>query len=291
MFRLSRLYPLHLATLLPVALLQPIYFARNETYFVYQDNDVLHFLAQLFMASDWGPVLSESFNGPIWSVSVEVLVYAAFFFTLRFVTKSPLLNVIVVIGCANLPLQVCSCLAFFYAGGLAAIARQGISHARLRPAIEIAATCAAVIIPIAIGVLSTHVTIIVGIFLLIYTPILLFCLSGELAFSRPLQTLLETAGSMTYSCYLLHFPIQLSIAITFSLLRLPIPYHDRLFWATFVFDTLIAAYLVYRYFEAPAQGLIRSRLLRTRGAMSNESLARRQDLSGGASSNAHHART
>jgi peptidoglycan/LPS O-acetylase OafA/YrhL len=266
-FRLSRLYPLHFATLLLVALLQPIYFALNETYFVYQHNDVPHFLAQLFMASDWAKARGDSFNGPIWSVSVEVLVYAAFFLTLRFATKSPLFNVLVVLACVNVPLQVCSCLAFFYAGGLAAIGRQSIAHLRSRPAIQIAASSAAVIIPIAIAVISTRATIVVWIFLLTYTPILLFFLSGEMPVSRPIQKVLESMGNMTYSCYLLHFPIQLSIAVAFSLLRLPIPYDDRLFCAAFVAGTLIASHFVYRHFEAPAQRLIRSRLWRKHGAI------------------------
>jgi peptidoglycan/LPS O-acetylase OafA/YrhL len=108
--------------------------------------------------------------------------------------------------------------------------------------------------------------------------------------SQPVQRLLQIAGNTTYSCYLLQFPIQLSIAIGFSLLRLPIPFHDQLFWAAFVSGTLIAAHLVYRYFEAPAQKLIRSRLLRREG-VSNESLERRRGLSGEMLPNARRART
>jgi peptidoglycan/LPS O-acetylase OafA/YrhL len=273
-FRLSRLYPLHFVTLLLVALLQPIYSALHGYFFVYQNNDIPHFLAQLFMASDWGLARSESFNGPIWSVSVEVLVYAFFFLTLRFATKSPLFNVLVVIACINVPLQVTSCLAFFYAGGLAAIARQAIAQMQSRRAVEIATWCAAAIIPIALGVLSLHVTIVVWI-CLAYTPILLFCLSGDMPIPRPVQRLLETAGNMTYSCYLLHFPIQLLIATAFSLLRLPIPLHDQLFWVAFVFGTLVASHLIYRYFEAPSQRLIRRRLLRKREATLAGSLALR----------------
>jgi len=274
-FRLSRLYPLHFVTLLGVALLQPIYFALNQTFFVYQNNDIPHFLAQLLMASDWTSVRSESFNGPIWSVSVEVLVYAAFFLTLRFAIKSPLFNLIVVIACANIPLQVCSCLAFFYAGGLAAIAKQAIASARSSRAIEIAAWCAAAVIPIVIELISLRVAIVVWLLLLTYTPLLLFCLAGEMPLPRPLQRLLETAGNTTYSCYLLHFPIQLLIVIILSLLRLPVPFHDHLFWAAFVSTTLAASHLVYRFFEAPAQSLIRSRLLRKHKALPNQGLTPR----------------
>jgi peptidoglycan/LPS O-acetylase OafA/YrhL len=277
-FRLSRLYPLHFMTLLLVALLQPIYSAVNGYFFVYQENDIPHFLLQLLMASEWRlAVRGDSFNGPIWSVSVEVLVYAFFFLTLRFGTRSPLFNVTVVVACINVPLQACLCLAFFYAGGLAAIARQGVAQVRSRRAIEIAAWCAAAAIPIALILLNLRTP---RIFFLSCTPILLFCLSSEMPLPRPLQRFLETAGNMTYSCYLLHFPIQLLIATACSLLQLPIPFHDRLFWAAFMLATLLAAHFTYRYFEAPAQRMIRSRLLRKERAMLS-----------GAFSNARHART
>jgi peptidoglycan/LPS O-acetylase OafA/YrhL len=46
--------------------------------------------------------------------------------------------------------------------------------------------------------------------------------------------LVAGAGNMTYSCYLLHFPLQLIIALTFSALQWPIQYHDHLFWAAYV---------------------------------------------------------
>src|SRR5262249_28120464 len=108
---------------------------------------------------------------------------------------------------------------------------------------------------------------------------------------QPVQRVLETAGNMTYSCYLLHFPIQLSIAAAFSFLQVPIPFHDRLFWATFVFGTLLVAHLTYRYFEAPAQRMIRARLSRRQNAMRSESFDRRQVLPNGALNNARHART
>jgi len=44
---------------------------------------------------------------------VEVLVYVVFFLMLRFVTKSALMNLFVIVVCLNLKGQVFSCLAFF----------------------------------------------------------------------------------------------------------------------------------------------------------------------------------
>ncbi len=86
--RFSRLYPLHLATLLLVSLLLVLYHRTNGGVFVYRYNDLRHFVLQLFMASNWGFQKGDSFDGPIWSISVEILVYALFYAALVFVGKS-----------------------------------------------------------------------------------------------------------------------------------------------------------------------------------------------------------
>jgi peptidoglycan/LPS O-acetylase OafA/YrhL len=265
-YRLSRLYPLHFATLLLISVLQPVYFAQHGFFFVYQNNDVPHFVAQLFMASDWLPPRSESFNGPIWSVSIEVLDYAIFFLALRFVTASPLFNLAMILASITIGTQVGTSLAFFYAGGLAAMARQAVADARHRRILEAVAACAAIAVPVALWLAGIELAPAAGPLLLTYAPILLFCCSGHLTLPRRIETLLEVAGNMTYSCYLLHFPIQLAIALACAAMQRPIPYGHHLFWAAFVLSALVASHLTYRWFEAPAQRLIRSTLLRKQEA-------------------------
>ena len=100
--------------------------------------------------------------------------------------------------------------------------------------------------------------------LLIGTPMLLYCLSRDIVLPTPLQKVVEAAGNMTYSSYLLHFPIQLVAVLGFTFVRAPIPLYDSTFFGLFIGTTLLAAYLTYRYFEAPAQRLIRELLLRPR---------------------------
>ena len=263
-YRLSRLYPLHFVTLLIVALLQAIYFRQQGYFFVYQANDLQHFLLQIFMASDWVAQDSNSFNGPIWSISVEVLVYIVFFLMLRFVTRSPWLNLVVIAVCLNVNSQVAACLAFFYAGGLAAIARQSLTSMRLTVAIERAAWCVVIVVPASIWLFGLQSRMLDWILLLSYTPVLLFCLTCKIALPASAAKLLEAAGNMTYSSYLLHFPIQLLIALGFAMSGRPIPYYDGWFFAAFVTVTLLASYLTYRYFEAPAQALLRNHLLAAR---------------------------
>ncbi|UFZ04350.1 acyltransferase [Bradyrhizobium ontarionense] len=260
--RLSRLYPLHLATLLLVAGLQVIYVVQHGFFFVYQSNDLGHFVAQLFMASDWLPPTGVSFNGPIWSVSIEVLVYAAFFVSLRFVTTSPLLNLAMILAGIASGTLVGKCFVFFYAGGLAAMARQGVADAWYRPKLEAFAACAVVGIPSALWLSGIELAERAAVLLLVTTPILLFVCTRPITLPRRIEDLLQAAGNMTYSCYLLHFPIQLAIALVFTSLGRAIPYGTHPFWIGFMGLTLSAAYVTYRGFEAPAQRLIRRALLR-----------------------------
>jgi peptidoglycan/LPS O-acetylase OafA/YrhL len=261
--RLSRLYPLHIVTLLLVAGLQAAYFDLNGYFFVWQNNDLKHFLLQIFMASNWGFQDGQSFDGPVWSISVEVLVYAAFFLMLRFATRAALLNVVVIFACLYVSGQVFACLAFFYAGGLAAIARRSMASATFKIGVERTAWLAVVAIPLSVWILkSQQFALNVDMLLLAYTPLFLFCLSRDIAMTPWIRKVVEAAGNMTYSSYLLHFPIQLMLALGFGLSGAPIPYYDTTFFVVFVATTLLASYLTYYWFETPAQNFIRNRLLR-----------------------------
>ena len=68
LLRFSRLYPLHFATLIAVAIGQWLYMRETGDFFVYQFNDTRHFVLQLFLASEWGLQRGYSFSGPVWSV-------------------------------------------------------------------------------------------------------------------------------------------------------------------------------------------------------------------------------
>jgi peptidoglycan/LPS O-acetylase OafA/YrhL len=260
-FRFSRLYPLHFVTLLAAALLQAFYFNLHGYFFVYQNNGLLPFLKQLFMASEWVIVQGYSFNGPIWSVSVEVLVYL-FFFLFLLVSRLWLLNAIFAawLGVAlfNTNGQISLCLAFFYIGGLAAITRRAVAASRFRRSVEVAAWLAVTVAgPVVVFLLRDQLDTFAIPLFLSYTPILLFCLSREIAVPRLLQSIVEAAGNMTYSSYLLHFPLQLVIVLCFAVAGRPIPIYSGALFALYLLTTLLLSYFTFRYFEAPAQRFIR----------------------------------
>lgn len=267
--RFSRLYPLHLITLLLIALLQLLHLQLNNYFFVYQNNDVFHFTLQLFMASEWGLEQGHSFNGPIWSISVEVLVYFFFFVILRFAGKSALINIGVLVLWAatkyfNVAHPIFDCLAFFYIGGLSAIVSQTLVNPKYRLSLNAMSWSVVCLSPLAVWTLKLYeIHHFVNGFLIMFAPALIFCASHNIRVSPSIQKVIEAAGNMTYSSYLLQVPIQIIIAISFSIATTPIPLYDSGFFTLFIAIVLLASYLTYRYFEAPVQNMIRQKLDRT----------------------------
>lgn len=180
--RFSRLYPLHILTLALVVIFQYLYQSQFNTQFVYQNHDLKHFLLQLFMAGAWGFESGDSFNGPTWSISLEVLVYGLFFVTLRALGQSIWITVAMLIGCAILRAlhvqhTVINCAAFFYAGGLSANFALG-ARASARSAIDGLTVVGCILIPLAAYLLHMeNIQNGTALFLMIYTPLILYSLS------------------------------------------------------------------------------------------------------------------
>lgn len=264
--RFSRLYPLHFITLLLVALLQAIYFSKAGYNFAYQYNDNTHFFLQLFLASNWGFERGHSFNSPIWSISIEVLVYILFFTTSRHIGKSLLVSIAVLLLCiaakfAKFPTQIINCFVLFYMGGISATALQYINKTKYKKKIYILSFFIILAEPIIAYFLklnqSKHFEFL---FVTTYVPILLYFVTAkDFGISPRIQKSIETAANMTYSSYLIHFPIQTTLALYFLSNNQDIPYYDPAFFAFFMASVLISSHYIYKFFELPTQQFIRNK--------------------------------
>lgn len=269
LLRFSRLYPLHFVTLLLVAALQPIYFALHQNYFVYPNNDVPHFLLQLFIASEWGFTTGSSFNGPIWSISLEVVAYLTFFCVMRLfgtslVASFALVAVWVAVTLMNLQHPILECVAYFFAGGIVAALGRRASPA-IQPRLRISSIALALLAPpVAVLLRLDHYANFNKLFLLVYIPVLLYCLAECIQAPRSVGRYIEVAGNMTYSSYLTHFPIQLLIMLVYTSLGKAVPMYSATFFLLYMAAILVLSFLVFEYFEAPAQRIIRERYLRNR---------------------------
>jgi peptidoglycan/LPS O-acetylase OafA/YrhL len=258
--RFSRLYPLHFATLLFVAALQMVYFARNGAYFVYQYNDLYHFVLQLFMASNWVDAVDESFNGPIWSISIEVLVYFVFYLGLRYISGSVVLLAIMALApAAILFFKVSShplftCIMFFYLGCLTAFYYARVRNSARQRAF---ATGIALLVIAAVTAVQLFMTVKPIYFLLVFSPALILLCVMHIPATRYSAGILAAAGSVTYSSYLLHVPIQLTTLTLASYAHLSLPIYSPALFLSFIAGTLLLSFYCYRYFEVPAQKYLR----------------------------------
>ena len=269
--RFARLYPLHLLTLLLVAVLQLIYFNINNNYFIVHENDSYHFILQLFFASDWGFQKGASFNAPIWSISIEILVYFLFFLILRYLSKSILINIILIILCIfaktyDIPLTnrggvaspIVSCIVLFYMGGLSAILFRIFEKKKYKFFLDIILGFALILVSVIIWQFEIYkIDNFDKIFVFFYAPALLYIASQNIRVKSSLQKSIEMAGNLTYSSYLIHFPIQIIIVTFFSLTNIQIPFYNVFFFLSYILLTLIISHVSYYYYEAPARKLIR----------------------------------
>jgi len=256
--RFSRLYPLHLATLILVALLQLAYLRSHPSSFIYP-TDPRHFVLQLCFASNWLNA-HETFNGPVWSVSVEILIYALFFCLVYFVRPS-IAQCVIAVGLAKLLLHLhvhsplVACIEFFFAGGL--LHRVDLAvRAEHRKVIFAGCAFAAAAL---LFVLHAHIIPLTQTVSLILAVLVVnsFILADEI-FSFLHR--IAWVGNLTYASYLIHFPIQLSLVIIFDALRIP----RSLFLSPFAFTGFFAAtfglaWAVYYSYERGMQDMIRAR--------------------------------
>ncbi|CAM2877605.1 hypothetical protein LEPN103867_08240 [Legionella pneumophila subsp. pneumophila] len=73
------------------------------------------------------------------------------------------------------------------------------------------------------------------------------------------QNLIKTMSHLTFSSYLIHFPVQIILTLFFGWLNRAIPFYNISFLTLFLAITFGVSYLSYYYFEKPLQVLIRNK--------------------------------
>lgn len=277
LFRFSRLYPLHLLTLLLVAIGQILFGHVAKTYFVFPFNDRFHFILNLFFASAWGLEKGGSFNGPSWSVSIEIILYALFYALCRMLpVRMPVLLLVSMLGfiiSRSVNQQLGRGLISFFLGGCVyLIYQQIISRGLIQQSLK---TLRRLFVPLWILAIVAifdkwdlnvaflgHLMTIYAVAILFPVTILTLSLleTQRGSFGKRLSGL----GNISYSSYLLHFPLQLfmvTITTSFGMSRSVFysPY-SLMFFLAILFALSYASYF---YFERPLQDFIRRRWLAT----------------------------
>jgi len=262
--RFARLYPLHLATLLAVSLLLLLYDGLFGSEYPLFTTGVTFgtFVSHLFMASNWAS--SEfTLNGPVWSVSVEVLVYFLFYVLTKYGDIAGIAKVLSIAAtCFGVsyyfaaqqesgpPFWIAECATCFYLGGAVYEVRKHYALDIFEGARQVLFwTVLAVILFVFCWFLPTY-----ALAFCLPTSAILFIVSSDVIEKSRFVAKMARAGNWTYSSYLLHFPIALLIVIGVRLAGFDILTIAKqpAFLIIYCVSVFALADFCYTFFEAPA---------------------------------------
>ena len=276
--RLSRLYPLHLLTLLLVVAIQ--LYSVNFHQGAIGNNDAHHFFLNLFLVSAWGLDNSLSFNIPAWSVSVEMFLYGLFFILCWFTPKKLSLLLLLALAGHFVVIKfnylIGRGIESFYIGGCALVIYEHIKNSKnwlklsgCLPIITLAMWCFMLFLTSGHPLASPFDTsdmmqndmmqkLLTNSVTFIMFPMTVLSLVLIEAKNQSVAKKLASLGDISYSTYLLHFPLQLILLNIWSTFALnPAWFYSISFIAAFFAILILVSLLSYHYFEMPMQERLR----------------------------------
>jgi peptidoglycan/LPS O-acetylase OafA/YrhL len=278
--RIARLYPLHLFTLISVALIQWILEEQGQPA-LSPANDLYHFMLNLVMLNGVGLQQDFSFNEPSWSISTEFVVNCAFMLfiastmlartayilagvlsaAILFSISHVLLREDRILGYLDPQLVRCA-LGFSVGVVLQLVDRQGWLRGAILPIWAKDLLAATTLIGIAVFLESQHPhTDVTSYFVVIALSAVLL---ATVFHSRLVKQFLQVRplvfmGEISYSIYLVHFPLQMSFVLFGILADKKISYENV--WITALYFALLIgiSYLTYRGVELPCQTLLNAK--------------------------------
>ena len=258
--RFARLYPLHFITLLIVAILQLAIRVSLGDYQICTNQDSYHFLLNLFIIPAIGFEKGCSYNAPIWSVSVELISYLVFAVLLTFGGKIKLFKLLViniltlmllVSNPINLPTHILECGFFFFFGTTIFWIRSINTKFPTYVVLFISLFIFLKVEKIQVGNLNLNESSIP--LVLVFGTILVLQDWANKKFTtlKHLSTVSETIGNLTYSSYLLQYPLILCWLLFCSYFKITLePNHLPYLLIGYIFILFGLSHLTFQKFES-----------------------------------------
>ncbi len=257
--RFSRLYPLHFFTLL-ICLLIYIY-SSHHGYPNIVVADLKHFILNFFLIQNWGLEEFASFNRPSWSISIECLLYIIFFFVFSFnFNKYAISIVCIFLGGAIFFLNkyIGYGIYCFFIGGLTClIFNKSIKIVKNLNIYWIFTFLLVIISCIILNQIENQIYIKIFVFTFLFPILILNFMSAQNIF-KDLGKIFSIIGDVSYSVYLLHYPIQAIIIVILFKMQLKINFDSITLFIAYIFFIFLISFISFKYLEKPFQKLIRN---------------------------------
>lgn len=255
--RLSRLYPLHILTLLIVISIQLINKNFIGSYQIFPVGDLHRFFSHLFFISSWFNTVYD-FNPPIWSVSLEILMYILFFILIKplynkkLAIAAPLALTFIAMYKLHIDVSrvinpsIIPCAKFFFTGVVAYLAFERFQKNHVFFLLTLIA-----LIGSAKGTLQLNI---------LFPSILIMAAYADHILSDHFKVIFSSFGNLTYAMYLLHVPIQLCILLFVYKFKLSFSIiSSKIFFCTYLTAICFLSHLCFKYFERPLMVYIRKK--------------------------------
>ena len=256
--RFARLYPLHFFTLIIVFFLQYISLINFNSFQFNFINDLYHFMLQVFFISAWGLDDGHSFNGPIWSVSIEIFIYIIFFILIKKIKIFKLyitvfiiifLTIVDKLETGNNGALFLNCGRLFFSGVLVYFLCDKFKND--------------ILILNLFSIILIILSFINNFKIYLFCPaLLMFFVTIEYAVEKKgIKFFFKSLGDLTYSLYLIHVPIQIAIVLLFSFFEVTATYFlSKIFFILYFLFIFLIAKSSFKFYEFPLNNFIRKKL-------------------------------
>ena len=258
--RFARLYPLHWLTLFIIAGLQILSFKMSGNFEIYQGNDLYHFILNFFYIHAWGLATDGSFNGPTWSVSIELIIYFIFFISISFLNRFKI-KFVVIIYLIFLLIDKYWEIKTFYITAFFDSFRLFFSgiliyylYSKIDNKLYLVLT----------SVILIFISLLGSFKLFIFLPaIILFLSALGTTKNKKLGNFFQFSGDLTYALYLLHVPIQIMIILFFGYFDIKEDiFYSEYFFLGYVSFVIFISSLSFKFYEKPLNYKLRKILKR-----------------------------